>query len=219
MITLHLNQQMVKRLLQKYAVIAVTISLIVGAAGGYFLYRSQGVSYSATGEMVQNDNNYGMISTYKQFIDSAKFKKILNSKIKSGQWKSYRDAKNYQLSITTEDSSPFFVVHATTSNNAYTKYLTMLAMQTFITSIGRYLARTNISIVSNSPTPIQNNMYGKYVKKGVLIFLLSLIIILMFDYRREYFNGKVNDEDFLNDVFQISKLGNVDMARLQNKEG
>lgn len=83
------------------------VGLIFGIASALYVVKTEPVQYESTAQLVQNDNNYDLISSYQQFIKSNKFMRLLDDKIAGSKWK----GKNikYTLNVSQNGSnSPFF---------------------------------------------------------------------------------------------------------------
>ncbi|MBO9166193.1 hypothetical protein ACA593_14470 [Lactiplantibacillus pentosus] len=206
------NSGMVHRLIKKYLLITVLIAILFGGLSGAATLTLKKNVYTSTGQMVQNDNNYTLIQSYKQFAASSSFTSILDKKIAASEWKKSSASHNYTIAIGNNSDSPFFSVSVASPNKHFSKYLANVAMQTLVSNLSQYLSGANVSIVSEASTGYINGYKKTLIKyvlvAAVLAFVLSWFVFII----KELFTGKVKDEDFMQDVFEISQLGTITLS-------
>lgn len=205
--TIDISKKMVIRMIKKYCIILILLGLLVGGLSTLLTIKVSTGVYESSGELVQNDNNTNIISSYEQFINSVKFKRLLKEKVMDSSWKN--KSQNYQILISTQASSPFFSLHAKSSNQQFSTFLANASMKILITNIGKYLSGTNISIVTSAKAEKNNEQYTKSIKNGIYAFIASIIIGFIWVYYSERKIGKIKDDDFISDVFSLKKLGKL----------
>ncbi|MCG5036229.1 hypothetical protein MAA39_06795 [Lactiplantibacillus plantarum] len=95
------NSGMAHRLVKKYLLITILIAVLFGGLSGAATMTLKKNVYTSTGQMVQNDNNYTLIQSYKQFAASSSFTTILDKKLLQAVGKKVMRAKTIlsQLAI------------------------------------------------------------------------------------------------------------------------
>lgn len=204
-----LSEGLIRRLLKKYMIIAILIGILVGGVASLVSYKLED-TYTSTGQMVQNDSNYSLIDSYKQFIISSKFNTLMSKQINNSKWK--KNKQSYNLNITTTSSSPFFSVSASSNDGEYAQYITDLAMKVLIVNVGKYLSGANISMVSSASIARKTDLRTHIIKVAVVAFIISTIVSFMALSIKEVFFGKIRDEAFVSDVFQLNNLGSIDIS-------
>ncbi|MFC6201179.1 hypothetical protein ACFP1L_04595 [Lactiplantibacillus nangangensis] len=210
-----LNRKLVVRFLKKYMIIVILIGVIGGLGSVFSSLKSQGVQYVSAGHLVQNDNNYNLVTSYKQFVESSRFKTIINEKVNESAWKStsYRD--NYKVTLSPEGStSPFFTITVVSDNPKYSKYLANEAMRLFITNIGKYLSGANTSIMSQASTSktidFRSSM-GKTASIGVVAGLIFAVVITGIHL---VWIGKIKDDKYISDMYEVKHLATISLHKI-----
>lgn len=70
-----INGQAITRFLKHYFLVIFLTGVALGLVGVFASLKIQGVKYSATSSLVQNDNNYTLVQSYTQYVQSDKFNK------------------------------------------------------------------------------------------------------------------------------------------------
>ncbi|VDG32735.1 hypothetical protein [Lactobacillus plantarum JDM1] [Lactiplantibacillus mudanjiangensis] len=210
-----INENLLIRILKKYLLTALLIGVLVSGIGVYASMRLQAKSYTSSGEMVQNDNNYNLISSYQQFVTSKKFLKIMDGEIAKSHWKNKTTKKDYDLTITkaasNSSSSPFFTLNVSSDDAEYSTYLAEIGMKMLVANIGEYLSGANISILSNASVGKLNTSHKKTFMLAVIEFVIAFLIASLWMIYKELYLGKVKDEEFIADVFHLNNLGVIEM--------
>lgn len=207
-----LNANFGSRIFKKYLVIILVFTALLGVLSVYGGIKLNGESYVSSGELVQNDNNYNLISSYKEFVKSRRFSNLIDKKVAKSTWNQTSHKRKYSIAIDTSDSSssPFFNLKVSSENKYFSKYVANLAMKILIMNMGKYLSGANISIVSEAAvgkvnisqkTMIDNAWHG-----AVVGFILSSLIFIS----SELFVGKIKDRGYMHDAFSITKLGTIE---------
>jgi len=211
-LAIELNGKFMIRFLKKYLVMILLIGVIGGFCSVIVSLKSQGVEYSSEGHLVQNDNNYNIISSYQQFVESSRFAKIVSGKVDSGVWKDKSYKRDYKVTLSPEGStSPFFTITVVSSNPEFSKYLANEAMHLFVTNIGKYLSGANTAIMSNADTAKTIDFkasLGKTASAGVIagVVLAAIVAILHL-----IWIGKVKDDKYIHDVYELNHLATINL--------
>lgn len=212
--SIDINKKMIVRLLKKYLVWTVLIGVLAGGIGAYLRLGFGGVSttYKSSGELVQNDNNYSLITSYQQFVKSKRFTQMIDKQVSKGNWKEKTDNTAYTVNIDTDSTSnsPFFTINVVSNNKQYSSYLTNIAMKLLMANIGKYLSGTNISIVSNASVGTANTSITEILKNVWHGIVLGAAVSSLWFILRELFIGRIKDEGYLCDVCGINNLGTIE---------
>lgn len=215
---LKLNHNMLMRLLKKYMLLSVLIGLIICGISVFCVLRFQGNVYSSTGEMVQNDSNYTLIKSYQQFTQSKNFTNLLSDEISNSKWKNSEAIKSYAVTLNTSSESPFFTINGSSDNKEFSKYVTNTSMRVLINNLGKYLSGANVAIVTNATTAKANGLSKKIIKMGALGFLLGFFVSYLLFILKEIFTGKIRDENYIRDIFNINNLGTIDVSNIGKRK-
>lgn len=206
------NSGMAHRLVKKYLLITILIAVLFGGLSGAATMTLKKNVYTSTGQMVQNDNNYTLIQSYKQFAASSSFTTILDKKIAASRWQESNASKNYTIAIGNNSDSPFFLVSVASPNKYFSEFLTNTAMQTLVSNLSQYLSGANVSIVSEASTGYISGYRKILIKYTIVAAILGFVLSWLIFIARELFIGKIKDEDFVEDVFEINKLGTITLS-------
>lgn len=211
---IEVNQKLVIRFLKKYLFLILLFGLLCGVGSAFVTFELQTTKYESTGTLVQNDNNYSLVQSYKQFSESSRFKKIIDNQIDKSSWK-HKDYKyDYKINfVSSGTTSPFFQLTAVSENPKYAKYLATTVSQLFITDIGKYLSVSNVSIVSTAtrPTLSESNMSStKVASSGFIIGVLLAGIVSFIGLIR---SGKITDTSYVEDIYGLKLLGTLGVAK------
>lgn len=206
--TSKLNKRMVQRFVKKYLFWILLLSVIVGGLCSYSVFRTQDKEYTTSGLFVQNDNNYAIISSYNQFVHTGKFKTLVNKQTSKKKWSRDLDQYKYEFSITAKsNNSPFFSLNVESNNSEYARHLGNIATKVFKTNIKKYLSSANVSLVTNPSKVSAGNNMTNIVKAGIAGFLITAVIIFIVDCFIFIKFGKLPDNNYIQDVYQIKLLG------------
>ncbi|MDN7061337.1 hypothetical protein [Lactiplantibacillus plantarum] len=207
--TLDWREVLIINFFKKNGLIILLVGLIFGVGVAFGYDKLNSATYESSGQLVQNDNNSGIVSSYKQFLASNLFSTNLKKKINQSTWKDYDKKNTYSLALTYDYNSPFFVIKATSSNAKYSQYLTNTAQNVFIGSVGNYLAGSNISIVSHGSKATKVISMTRLVSVGVLVFLIVCILMSAILLRHTVRSGVIKNENEISDIFGLKNLGLV----------
>ncbi|WP_345753139.1 hypothetical protein [Lactiplantibacillus pentosus] len=194
---------------KKNWLIILLVSLIFGVGVSFGYDKLNQTTYESSGQLVQNDNNSGIVSSYKQFIASSLFKANMKKKINQSSWKDYSKKDAYTISLSYGYNSPFFEISAVSPDARYSRYLTNVAQNVFIGSVGNYLAGSNISIVSHSSKAEKVVSVTHLVSVGILTFLVVFVVLSLFMLRYTMHGGVIKDKDEISNIFGLKNLGVV----------
>lgn len=205
--TIQLSSKALKRFLKKYFVLILLASVLCGMGGVFVSLKLTTTSYSASGNLVQNDSNYNMMSSYEQYLESKSFQTIVAKKLDSSKLKS---GGKYNITLVSGGTtSPFFSIKVTSSSPTYSEYVTTVAVSTFVSHIGQVLSGSNVSVVSDSSTAHVNRDNKRLLKIGILTSMGVFIVLTFILVLRMFFTGKIPDDEFIEDVYQIKHLGTL----------
>ncbi|AVK62235.1 hypothetical protein C5Z25_10825 [Lactobacillus sp. CBA3605] len=208
-----INKALIFRFLKKYTALIVLFGVFCALIGLFSYLKIQGIQYASTSSLVQNDNNYNLVQSYDQFTESDKFKKLLDKKIDQSSWKNKPYSKEYSVDFTAKSTtSPFFTISVTANNPTYARYLTEEASRVFTSNVGAYFSGANISVVMKSSEAKSLNMGGKLVKVGIVGFIIGVVLSFCFSLYRLILVGNITDADYVKDVYQLKKLGTLQMT-------
>lgn len=206
--SLNWKEKMILNVLKKYLAAILFFSVLLAVLGVLGYAKVEHSTYSASGQLVQNDNNYGLVSSYSQFVNSSKFKRELEKKINnSSKWKSYENRNKYTLSFSADNDSPFFTIEIMSGNPNYSRFLLDSSVQVFTNNIGKYLSGTNISVISRSSKATVTDQKKSLVKIGILVWLVTFVLLSVITIVNKLLIGKMKDEEFVAEYLQIKHLG------------
>jgi len=211
-LAIELNGKIILRFFKKYLVMILLVGVIVGLCSAIISLRSQGVEYSSSGNLVQNDNNYNIISSYQQFVESSRFTKIVNEKVENSEWKNKSYKNDYKVSLTPDSStSPFFNMTVVSSNAEFSKYLTNEAMHLFVANVGKYLSSANTAIMSNANTAKAVDFKSSLGKTVFVWFVIGVLLAAIFALLHLIWIGKVKDDRYIDDVYDLNHLATINL--------
>jgi len=211
-LAIELNGKIILRFFKKYLVMILLVGVIVGLCSAIISLRSQGVEYSSSGNLVQNDNNYNIISSYQQFVESSRFTKIVNEKVENSEWKNKSYKNDYKVSLTPDSStSPFFNMTVVSSNAEFSKYLTNEAMHLFVANVGKYLSSANTAIMSNANTAKAVDFKSSLGKTVFVWFVIGALLAAIFALLHLIWIGKVKDDRYIDDVYDLNHLATINL--------
>ncbi|KRO13775.1 polysaccharide biosynthesis protein [Lactiplantibacillus xiangfangensis] len=181
---------------------------VIGIGLGIFVKPA---TYESSGQMVQNDNNYGLINSYGQYLTSAEYKSKLQAEIDQSSWKNYSKKDDYSVSISTGTSSPFFSINIISPNPSYSIFLANHAMSLFISNIGKYLSGANVSLVNNAKKSTRVSIKRSLMAIAMTVFVVVFFLVLIISSFRQLMLGKVKSDDYLRSVVGINKIGTFDI--------
>ncbi|WP_318766706.1 YveK family protein [Lactiplantibacillus carotarum] len=212
--TIEMNARLVLRIVKKYLFIVILISLIVSGAYAFLSLKMATKTYSSVSELVQNDNNSGIISPYQQFIQSDNYKRALNEKINSAKNGAQLKNSAYKIEIVNnaanQSNTPFFSISATSKDASDAQQLNGIATNVFVNNISKYLSGSNISIVTKPSKGQLNSSKKQTTKMTTVIFLAVFVILVLLSFILETTHGKIKDSLFIRDVYQFENFGVVD---------
>lgn len=200
------NAKIGYRFFKKYTLIVVLVGLIFGIASALYVVKTEPVQYESTAQLVQNDNNYDLISSYQQFIKSNKFMRLLDDKIAGSKWK----GKNikYTLNVSQNGSnSPFFSVNVKSTNGSFSNFVATQSVQLFVGNVSKYLSSANVSVLSIPSSSHEDNFKSRTAKSGVLGFIFGAFLAVVLSFLNMTIWGKVPDEKYINDMYDLKFLG------------
>jgi len=210
---MELNERMLVRFLKKYLVVIILFGILCGVGSAFIGYKIQGMKYTSSGSLVQNDNNYSLVASYEQFVQSKRFKQSINSKIDKSKWKNKNFKNDYEIVLTPNGSnSPFFSMDATSQNRKYSQYLENLALKVFITNVGKYLAGANVSIMENASKAKSAQSYLSLLKVGVVGLVAGIVLMSILMVMNMLWWGKVTDKEYIDDIYQLPLLGTMKVS-------
>jgi len=211
-LAIELNGKIILRFLKRYLVMILLVGVIVGLCSAIISLRSQGVEYSSSGNLVQNDNNYNIISSYQQFVESSRFTKIVNEKVENSEWKNKSYKNDYKVSLTPDSStSPFFNMTVVSSNAEFSKYLTNEAMHLFVANVGKYLSSANTAIMSNANTAKAVDFKSSLGKTTFIWFVIGALLAAIFALLHLIWIGKVKDDRYIDDIYDLNHLATINL--------
>jgi len=211
-LAIELNGKIILRFFKKYLVMILLVGVIVGLCSAIISLRSQGVEYSSSGNLVQNDNNYNIISSYQQFVESSRFTKIVNEKVENSEWKNKSYKNDYKVSLTPDSStSPFFNMTVVSSNAEFSKYLTNEAMHLFVANVGKYLSSANTAIMSNANTAKAVDFKSSLGKTTFIWFVIGALLAAIFALLHLIWIGKVKDDRYIDDIYDLNHLATINL--------
>ncbi|MCT3284088.1 hypothetical protein C6Y11_10685 [Lactiplantibacillus pentosus] len=205
------NGQAITRFLKHYFLVIFLSGLLLGLIGVFASLKIQGIKYSATSSLVQNDNNYTLVQSYTQYVQSDKFNKYMKDEIKNSKWnsKNYRD--DYSISFATSGStSPFFTLTAVSENEKYSEFLISAATGVFVKHIGQYFSGANVSVVNVKKNATTYKLKSRLFKVGIIGFIIGALVVFLIALRKMLFSGVIKDETFISDVYGVKLLGSFD---------
>lgn len=201
------KQDIVIRILKKSILKLLLISLMFTTIVIFLSVVLKAPTYKASGQMVQNDNNYGLVSSYEQFVSSTGFKTSIDNRIEKSNWKNYSKKSEYDIQLSSEVNSPFFTVSAISDNGNYSKFLANAALKVLISNMGKYLAGVNISVVSNVNNYKKNSIKKFLISVGMITFVVAFVVAALISILFGLFFGTVKNEVFLSEILGLHKLG------------
>ncbi|MCB7178154.1 YveK family protein [Lactiplantibacillus plantarum] len=205
---LNWNLSFFSRLLKKYIVIVVLLSVIVAMAGTVGVSFLKTPTYTSQVQMSQNDNNVSQITSYSQFLETDKFTTLLKNKVNKSNWKS--QAGNYIVNVSTDGNSTFFYFQATASSPKAAQYVANQVMNVFTANIGKYLSGASVTVVSKASVPTKANSIN-FEKTGLSIFGITFFLLFFFCFYKEVYTNKISDRKFISDVYGIDYLGELEL--------
>ncbi|WP_338210108.1 hypothetical protein [Lactiplantibacillus paraxiangfangensis] len=206
--------QLLVHLAKKYILRVILLSVLIGIGMSYVSVTLKDNTYSSSGELVQSDSNYGLISSYQQFVLSKRFKNSLNNEVKKSTWKNYSHNTDYSVQITSGNngSTPFFTLNAISEDKQFSKFLTNKSIEILVSSIGKYLSGSNITVVSNATDAKQQSVKSRVIKWFIYGFVGSFILSTIICVFRFLFVGKTTEDDFISIVLNAKKLGTIKIS-------
>ncbi|AYJ41419.1 hypothetical protein [Lactiplantibacillus pentosus] len=200
------NAKIGYRFLKKYTLIIVLVGLVLGVASALYVVKTKPVQYESTSQLVQNDNNYDLISSYQQFIKSNKFTNLLEEKIADSKWKS---AKNtYSLTVSQNGSnSPFFSIAVKSTDGAFSNFVATQSVQLFVGNVSKYLSSANVSVLSVPSSYHEDDFKTRTIKTGFLGFIVGAFLAAVVSFLSMTVFGKIPDEKYINDMYNLKLLG------------
>jgi len=206
----NLKRSSIARFVRQYIMVILLFAVLCGIGTAFGVFKVQETKYTASGFLVQNDNNYSLIVAYQQFAESSKFKSIINKQVDTSEWKNKNYKRKYQLSLSSDNSTtPFFNITATSENAKYAKYLASLSSKLFITNVGNYISNSNVSVVSVSSTANAVTSKTKIFKLGFVGFLIGALLASVIAFFNMLWVGKLRDEDYVHDIYNLRLLGTI----------
>ncbi|MCG0634685.1 hypothetical protein ACSKF1_04870 [Lactiplantibacillus plantarum] len=220
---IELNSRFVFKLLKRHLFLVALVGFLFAGILATLEIKMQNQNYKSSGELVQNDNNYALISSYQQFVESKSFLNLLDRRIDKGQWKKQNTKGSYSVELVNNNSgnntnTPFFTINVLSKNKRYSKYVAHEAMMLLINNIGKYISGANISIVSNASNARRVNIFSAIKKKVVLAFLSGAGLTFIFIVVHYYCVGKIVDNKFVENVFGINNLGEMRLSDKYNEK-
>jgi len=221
---IELNSQFIFKLIKKHFWGIIIVGVVCAAAVGFFEFKTQKSGYQSSGELVQNDNNYALISSYQQFVKSKRFLNLLDKQIEKSHWRNQNEQTPYSIEVNSNNSSdssntPFFTIVVLSKNQQYSRYVADASMKVLITNIGKYLSGANISIVSKAAKAQKVDSITSVKKKSVYGFIVGIVLAIIAIVVNYYCIGKISDEKFIENVFNIDNFGTIGLTdKLKNKE-
>jgi len=220
-----LSRRLFDRLIKRSFVIVVLISMLVAGASAYAAMLLNKPVYTYSGELVQNDNNTALLSSYQQFVESKGFTEMINTEVKNSKWKNISRRDAYTVTIKTNEASnstgnavsPFFQLNVSSTNEAYAAYIVKIAMNQLMGKMGKYFTNSNISIVSDTLKEKQSDFKSTILRYGIYGFFVSFILIEVCLILKRLFIGKVKDSDFIEDVFGYSNFGSINISQVEKR--
>ncbi|WP_047999267.1 hypothetical protein [Lactiplantibacillus herbarum] len=210
-----ISRKLFVRIIKKNIWIVLAISILAGAACAYISSIGSKNQYSVSSEMVQNDNNYSLVSSYSEFVQSRRFKQILTEQVNKSKWKNESKKIEYTVDVVSNGSessnTPFFNLVVTSDNVAYAKFLAQQGETQLIANIGKYLSGANISLVSKSNKVTVKKPFSGIVKRFEYGFIIAFIIIFIFKMLADLTFGNIKDEEFVSDVFGKTNFGTIEI--------
>ncbi|ALC08221.1 hypothetical protein [Lactiplantibacillus plantarum] len=203
------KERIILQSLKKKWIVVLLISVFVGGICAFGYGKLKSSNYQASGELVQNDNNYNLLNSYQQFLTTGKFKASMNDSIKNSKWKKSSFSSEYTISMSYGTNSTFFSVNATSPNAEYSEFLANTAMTNLMSNIGSYLTGTNISVVSPAKTATTVTSKSRSMIIGGLGALVTFIILIAITLYRSVMAGKVKSTKYLTEVLGLNELGNL----------
>jgi len=209
------NGSLIVNLVKKILLKVILVSVCIGVGFAYLKLQMNEKEYISSGELVQNDNNYNLIDPYKQFVGSNRFTNLLNDEVQDSIWKKLKSKGQYTVSIESsgEKTTPFFSLSVSSENGRYSKFLTSRAIKIFNANIGKYLSGANITIVSKASSARSANNGSLVVKWFSYGFLTAFIVFGVLFSLKYFFFGKIKETNFINEVFGLNNLGNIEVKR------
>ncbi|PRO81218.1 hypothetical protein C6Y09_06850 [Lactiplantibacillus pentosus] len=201
------------KILKRYFIPVFIVSVIFGLVGMFGYTKLKVTEYSSSSELVQNDNNYNLITSYKQFVESDKYRSMINAQIDQSSWKNYTHKNDYTAEIDNKTSSPFFSINISSENSNYAKFVSATAAQIFVNNIGKFLSGANISLVQRAKTATvvskKNDMIIAGMGIFILVFIISFLIIVLYS----WYIGNVQSEDYLEKIIGLNKIAATNLSR------
>jgi len=212
-----ISGHLVVYMIKKFVFRTILISILIGVGTAYIGVLTNENTYSSSGELVQNDNNYSLIASYQQFVSSKRFNNLLNNEVQKSRWKDYSHNKNYSVEIESSGSAstPFFTLSATSSNAKYAEFLTEKSITIFVSSIGKYLSGANITVVSDASQASKKSLKPRILKWFMYGFIVTLIVSSSICIIGFLFIGKVKEDTFIENVFNEKNLGTIEISEVK----
>ena len=207
-----INGQAITRFFKHYFLVIFLTGVALGLVGIFASLKIQGVKYSATSSLVQNDNNYTLVQSYTQYVQSDKFNKYMKKEIKSSKWRNKDYRNDYSITLATSGStSPFFTLTAVSKNERYSEFLISTATGVFVKHIGQYFSSANVSVVNVKKTAGTYKLKSRLFKVGIIGFIIGAAIAFLVALRKMMFVGVIQDEMFISDVYGVKLLSSFDL--------
>ncbi|MFB9769775.1 hypothetical protein [Lactiplantibacillus modestisalitolerans] len=209
--SIRISGNFIVKFIKKYLIFVVLISVLIGVASAYVTEFSHGSTYTSSGELVQNDNNYSLIASYKQFVSSKKFTSLLDNEIKKSNWSNSKIKYDYTVSIEASGgtTTPFFTLQVNSTDQKYAEFLANKAINIFVTNIGKYLSGSNVTIVSNATKGNVSDVKSDAIKKFLYTFVLTFVILSFLLIIKYIYIGKIVDSHYVQDVLGEKFLGTI----------
>jgi len=200
---------MLVQIFKNYVLRIILAALVVtglGILGASYLKQQ---TYISSGQLVQNDSNYSMISSYNQLITSTVFKSEMKKKINQSRWKNSVD--EYKISLDSSANSPFFSVNTISRNPSYAQFVSEQSMNILVEDAPKYLSGANLSIVFADRSAKSVSRKSFLATLGIFVFIISFILLYAYVILTVVFGGRIKDSSYLEDVVGIKQLGEMDL--------
>lgn len=206
-----INFGVIKRFCKKYLCWILVISFIVGL-GSTFIYRQVHVSqYRASSLLVQDDNNYSLVQSYDQILESNQIHKLVGEKVSQSEWKSYGGKEDYTLSLVPKSStSSFFTISVISKSKGFTKFLTKTVADVFVQNSRSFLKNSNVKIVSTAYTPEVISQKSSIIKVALASFIGVAAVLSVLSVYLMIWSGKIKDEEYVADMYHLDFIGTLE---------
>lgn len=198
-------QMLIFHFYKRFGMILLLCSLVLGVVGAVGYKASKAPEYVSTGQLVQNDNNYNIISAYSQFVQTGRFKDALKEATEKSKWSNSN--LKYSVAITNNSNSPFFNVSVTSSNANYSNFIANQSMKILVANIGKYLSGSNISILTQARSKNKSISLSRIALVGMVVAFIMFLVLSLIVVVNSWIVGSVKKERYIEEVTGLKNFG------------